>query len=171
MNEKSPNVLVNVKRSPIKKKSPDVKKSPNQASNKKKKSPTLKTKRKGRLAARFSTVPRGQPLISGMLRKKKEASDIGTLEEDQTEIETLINPTPAPENRGGHLYADNKEGMDLLNNPIGERKKPKRRYTVVERLEYQTKIRDGETMRRCSEGDVLEYDVRGGDASTDGTRC
>ena len=82
MNEKSPNVLVNVKRSPIKKKSPNVKKSPNQASNKKKKSPTLKTKRKGRLAARFSTVPRGQPLISGMLRKKKEASDIGTLEED-----------------------------------------------------------------------------------------
>ena len=61
--------------------------------------------------------------------------------------------------------------MDLLNNPIGERKKPKRRYTVVERLEYQTKIRDGETMRRCSEGDVLEYNVRGGDASTDGTRC
>ena len=61
--------------------------------------------------------------------------------------------------------------MDVLNNPIEEGKKPKRRCTFAERLGHQTKIRDGETMRRCSEGDVLEYDVRGGDASTDGTRC
>ena len=35
----------------------------------------------------------------------------------------------------------------------------------------QEALGDGETVKWFSEGDILEYDVRGGDASTDGTRC